>query len=85
MASKHKPVSVDIKLQAFDKVDKKGKSKIQIAKKNMVFHVAHCQVSNSLIQRNSVLLQICSFKIIKENEEIKDYLNCCLSSASQQD
>ena len=32
MASKRKPVSIDTKLQALDEVDKKVKSKTQIAK-----------------------------------------------------
>ena len=32
MASKHKPVSIDTTFQALDEVDKKVKSKTQIAK-----------------------------------------------------
>jgi len=42
MASKHKPVSFDTKLQFLDEVDKKFKLRLKLLN-NMMIHAAQCQ------------------------------------------
>ena len=51
MASKHKPISLDTKLQALDKVDKKGKAKTQISKEYDVL----CSTLSTWLMNNDAL------------------------------